>query len=335
MSDIEKNFKVVWGANKDPEDKRDYLIADTLDKLKGGAGIEDSVDWTSEMTSVKNQGSLGSCLAIAVCSVKEWQERKEHLDTKDKIKEYDLSEQWLYYKCKEIDCWPDSQGTSFRYAMQVLVKNGIPVEQGWNYNAKHKGSPEKWATGVAKWYRCGSYWRIKTLDEFKIALTKGPLAIGILCYDEIFTPDKNGVVPMPKNRKKVRGGHAICAVGFDDSTQLIKFKNSWGTRWGADGYGYISYEYFNKCCLDAWYFADSLVKNNKPANKPVKKEVVVKMEKVKLINKMNQLQIIHILRNGKDENLALPKKGYMVTIKADEVTEDIKMRINGDLLEKK
>ena len=38
--------------------------------------------------------------------------------------------------------------------------------------------------------------------------------------------------------------HAICLIGYDDSVGngAFKFINSWGTEWGLDGYGWISYD---------------------------------------------------------------------------------------------
>jgi hypothetical protein len=47
-----------------------------------------------------------------------------------------------------------------------------------------------------------------------------------------------------------------CAVGYDDTRQLIKFKNSWSNNWGQNGYGYISYNYFNKYNWSSWACKD-------------------------------------------------------------------------------
>ena len=38
------------------------------------------------------------------------------------------------------------------------------------------------------------------------------------------------------------GGHAMCIVGYDDSERVVKIVNSWGTRWGEDGFLRISYD---------------------------------------------------------------------------------------------
>jgi C1A family cysteine protease len=47
--------------------------------------------------------------------------------------------------------------------------------------------------------------------------------------------------------------HAVLAVGYDDKTELLKFQNSWGERWGQGGYGYLPYRYFETRLLDAWF----------------------------------------------------------------------------------
>ena len=72
----------------------------------------------------------------------------------------------------------------------------------------------------------------------------------------------SGLVPMPKRNEDLAGGHALCIVGYDDKTNIFKFKNSWGANWGVQGYGYLPYEYMKKYCSDAWSATD-LIENPK------------------------------------------------------------------------
>ena len=71
------------------------------------------------------------------------------------------------------------------------------------------------------------------------------------------------------------GGHAILFVGYDDSKSLFKFKNSWGTSWGHNGYGYLPYKYFTSGnVVEAWTvsqenFNGSLINIVVPSNKAV------------------------------------------------------------------
>lgn len=62
--------------------------------------------------------------------------------TRDK-KHYNLSEQWIYHKAKEVDEFPeDTSGTTIRAAMKVINKQGVPPEHGWEYSDSSLGKPE-------------------------------------------------------------------------------------------------------------------------------------------------------------------------------------------------
>jgi len=65
----------------------------------------------------------------------------------------------------------------------------------------------------------------------------GPFAIGMSWRSGCDTPDSNGVV---KYAGRVRGGHEVCAVAYDSSSNLWKIRNSWSDSWGKDGYFYVS-----------------------------------------------------------------------------------------------
>jgi len=256
------NYNFLMGNNllnlkKDVTDKRDYLLEKT--PLVAGQVI----DWTKSMSPVKNQGRLGSCVGFAISAMKEWQEQKEHAEEVAEGKKnhrdqkyYDLSEQWVYYMCKKIDPWPGQEGTSIRVAMKVLQKIGVPTEKAWPYNDVVRGEPAVWANLVARWSQIGAYWRVRNLTELRAALVNGPVVIGIPCFEEIFSVGKNGFITYPKNPDRIYGGHAICAVGFDDGRKLVKFKNSWSKKWGKKGYGFLPYKYIQDFLWDAWAARD-------------------------------------------------------------------------------
>ncbi|UYL09267.1 C1 family peptidase [Bdellovibrio sp. SKB1291214] len=39
------------------------------------------------------------------------------------------------------------------------------------------------------------------------------------------------------------GGHAILLMGYDSERKLFMFKNSWGPKWGNQGYGYVTFDH--------------------------------------------------------------------------------------------
>ena len=50
------------------------------------------------------------------------------------------------------------------------------------------------------------------------------------------------------------GGHAVVAVGYDDSDRVFICRNSWGEGWGDAGYFYMPYAYLldNNLSDDFW-----------------------------------------------------------------------------------
>ena len=255
---------------RDPVDERDYKFKAMRPAImEAAATLPDKVDHTPDMSPVKDQGNLGSCVGFAVSAMKECQERKEHLEEiakgkRGRPKIYDYSEAWIYWNAKKLDPWGiEDEGTSIRYAMRVLQQIGVPTEKGWPYKDINDvdaiGDPARWANMVARWALIDSYWRIDNLDELKVALVNGPVPIGVPCFYEIFFVGDSGIVPYPADPQQIYGGHAICAVGYDNAKQLVKFKNSWGTGWGENGYGYLPYRYVNEFLWDAWAAKDLAV----------------------------------------------------------------------------
>jgi len=265
MRQIMKTFKTNY--KRDPVDERDFKLTSSFKNiLEAETQLPEKVDHTDGMSPVKDQGQLGSCVGFAVAAMKEWQEKHEHEEElakgkRGKKKIYDYSEAWIYWNAKKLDPWGIlDEGTSIRYAMKVLQRIGVPTEKGWPYKDVNDlddiGEPKRWANLVSRWALIDSYWRIDTLTELRLALINGPVPIGIPCFYEFFFVDRDGFVPYPADPNQMYGGHAVCAVGYNNKTKLIKFKNSWGSYWGSEGYGYLPYDYIDDFLWDAWASKD-------------------------------------------------------------------------------
>ena len=70
---------------------------------------------------------------------------------------------------------------------------------------------------------------------------------------------KTGIVPMPAAGESVLGGHAVLAVGYDDSQQRFIVRNSWGTGWGMQGYFTMPYAYLTERNLASDFWTIRLV----------------------------------------------------------------------------
>lgn len=73
------------------------------------------------------------------------------------------------------------------------------------------------------------------------ALQNGPILTGIGWLTGCDQPDSDGVV---QYKGYLRGGHEIMALGYDASTGLVEFVNSWGPTWGKDGHFFMSADDF-------------------------------------------------------------------------------------------
>jgi C1A family cysteine protease len=88
---------------------------------------------------------------------------------------------------------------------------------------------------------------------------------GLTIYSSIYEEAnyKKGYIPIPHSKDNVQGGHAVVAVGYDDtkiigtSVGALLIRNSWGTNWGEQGYGWLPYDYILKGLTSDWW---SLIK---------------------------------------------------------------------------
>jgi C1A family cysteine protease len=236
-----------FGCIKDKFDERDYLMRVYLPVVK----LPKKVDYTKKMSPIRNQGEEGTCVGFAVAvGMKEYQELLDY----EKLVE--LSPRFVYSEAKKIDGVPGLEGTTIRAAMQVLKKLGVCQEKFWPYRPHQKDKPKESAFSNAKKFCIMTYGRILNLDELRMSLaTKGPAVLGIQVFKGMLKT-KTGIVPMPKKGERNLGGHAIAACGYDDEKELVKFKNSWSSKWGDKGFGYLPYTYIERYMMDAWSSVD-------------------------------------------------------------------------------
>lgn len=87
-----------------------------------------------------------------------------------------------------------------------------------------------------------------------------PFVFGFAVYESFESKEvkKTGIMPMPKLDERMVGGHAVCAVGYDDTKKYFIIRNSWGDTWGDKGYFYMPYAYIinNSLAADFWTIRD-------------------------------------------------------------------------------
>jgi C1A family cysteine protease len=237
-------IKHKMGWIPDLPDHRDFTFSMVHKPVeKEVIKLSPSIDLRSMCSKIEDQENLGSCTANALVGALEF------LEIKDKIAKFeDLSRLFVYYNERVIEHSVNyDSGAMLRDGIKTLSKQGVCSEELWKYNlSKFKTKPKPNCYTDALNHKILSYFRINTLDEMRLCLADGfPFVFGFSVYDSFESDEvaKTGIVPMPTKDEQLLGGHAVCAVGYNDLTQQFLVRNSWGTKWGVDGYFYIPYRY--------------------------------------------------------------------------------------------
>jgi C1A family cysteine protease len=228
-----------YGWVPDLPDHRDILYTAVR---RVPAKLPTAVDLRSLCSAVEDQGELGSCTANALAGALEF------LENKDKVPYVDLSRLFIYYNERVIEHTTQSDsGAMLRDGIKTLAKQGVCSETKWPYTiAKFKAKPTPSCYKQALTHQITSYQRLQARDEMRACLAEGfPFVFGFTVYESFESQQvaQTGVVPMPKPGERVLGGHAVMAVGYDDSKKRFTVRNSWGESWGIRGYFTMPYDY--------------------------------------------------------------------------------------------
>jgi C1A family cysteine protease len=180
-------------------------------------------------TPIRNQGSCGSCYSFGASASYE-----SYMKIKGQT--LDISEQDFMMKAKAIGPYGGCSGLYLDTSMNLLKNKGVADESACPYKAYEAACP---SSAVAK-HKISSWACTTDLNTIKNALQKyGAVYCGFAVYTD-FSYYSGGVYRYTSG--SLRGYHAVCIVGYDDSKQAFYVKNSWGTGWGERGYFWIGYD---------------------------------------------------------------------------------------------
>ena len=248
---INSTFPLVQGLQSDSETfvlplkQEKYSSLETL-VLPSSFSWRD-INGTDFTTPIRNQRPYPSCETFALVAAVET------------MVQYnvgypfgcDLSEAHLFfYSGGNID-WGSYPENDTRF----LKEYGVPDEACWPYPQDkyqyplNTTSPD-WKNRTVKI----SDWCYLPDDPaaIKTALvTNGPVPSYFLVYED-FLYHKNGIYQ--HRWGKARGAHYMAIVGYNDDPGYWIVKNSWGTKWGEDGWFRMAYD---ADLIADWYGPDT------------------------------------------------------------------------------
>ena len=219
------------------------------------------------LTSIKKQGDCGGCWAFAALATLE-----SMLNIKMNLPDLDLdlSEQHLV-SCCEYGCYGCRGGSTY-YAWDYLEKNGGAIlESSFPYQAVDAYGCGDWRSDDCdeEPVLCSDkkddwdYLQIPIDDDFgalsqpdrstiqSLIVNHGPVAAYITVYSDL--NNYKGGIYEHKYGEYI-GGHVVTLIGYNDAEEYWIGENSWGERWGEDGYFRIRY---GECNIEQQiYFVD-------------------------------------------------------------------------------
>ena len=290
---LESGREVGTGWLPEPPDMRDYTpetpnVAMSLEKIglnpmakAAPAKMPKKIDLRQWCSPVEDQGSLGSCTAHAAVGIVEYFQRRAH------DKHVEGSRLFVYKTTRTLMGVTGDTGAWLRNAMGALVLCGVPPEKYWPYTTATEPSPEDERTfdteppafvyAIADNFEGLSFFShdpqgkeipgSEVLASVKTQLAAGvPAMFGFYGFDSFGKSSVPGGIPFPCPGEQAKWGHAIVAVGYDNAMVVdntacsgsetkgaLLIRNSWGTGWGEEGYGWLPYKYVtHRLAQDFW-----------------------------------------------------------------------------------
>jgi Papain family cysteine protease len=243
--------------------ENDWQLADSLAAGSIGAvprALPTAVDLRAAWWAINNQENTGSCVGWATADgVVRWHMTRDNRITQTQL----LSPRHVWMASKETDVittrpesFIEGAGTTLKAAVDVARKHGVALMDELPFHIQTKmytGTENAFYASCAQ-RKVSAYFNLHTnLQSWKTWLaTTGPILAAFSVDSSWDNAASNGGKIDTFHPNTVRGGHAICIVGYRTDGRFI-VRNSWGTTWGVNGFGYLHPDYIAEAFFDEAY----------------------------------------------------------------------------------
>ena len=218
----------------------------------------------ADLISVDDQGPFGSCTACAMRYA--WRLWRNRLDPNRAPLAPSRTFWYTESRLRIGEKLHLDRGSTNAATVWTLRNMGMVAETSWPYtreNIFRRALPVVLHSGLANRSSQPTALRFfqtpaHTIQSMRTALAQGKsIVMAVLVYASFMstTVIASGRIPLPNpRRERLLGGHAITLTGYDFNKAVFTFRNSWGSRVGAQGHFEIPFAYVSNPSLagDAW-----------------------------------------------------------------------------------
>lgn len=225
----------------DTLDFRDQMFISTLVEVPMRIELD---EYKKFEVPILDQGREGACTGFGLATNVNYLLRKRKV-----IPDRTSVSPWmLYHFAKRYDEWPGEnyEGSSARGAMKGWHKHGVCAGE----LCGNSGRISEEALKDAPKRSLGAYFRVNHKDL--VAMHSAIAEVGILYATAAVHKgwENVGADGVIKKSDQIIGGHAFAIVAYDEEGLWIQ--NSWGPRWGKEGFARIGYDDWIANGSDVW-----------------------------------------------------------------------------------
>jgi hypothetical protein len=202
---------------------------------------KDTVDLRKYCSPIGDQGQTSRCAAFA------WTHALEMANKIAGVGDARLSPTYSMLQFQKMQgdasdyeyAWSGGGGTIGGVKPgRVLIENGTCKQELWPDTAQGPAKKEELLAKDATNYKLAAKLVSVKLDDLKKVLSAGcPVELAMNTGEAFSTLGRDGIFKDAEPPKGKHGCHAMLIVGYIGNFYIVK--NSWGTKWGDNGYCYM------------------------------------------------------------------------------------------------